>query len=101
MEGIVYTIKQAYSGNRVNIATWDSDLELESMKCCGLSEFGTARSGNDLEYGFAVFRGAGEIKWKGEIWLRFARVRFRPLWSCLIVRFRCHGISDFNGVIYH
>lgn len=70
MEGMVYTIKQAYSGQQVNVATWDSGLTLDSMKCCGLAEFGIAQSGNGLEYAFAVFLGAGEIKWRGEItWL--------------------------------
>lgn len=68
MEGIVYTIKHAYSGDQVNVATWDAGLKLDSMKCCGLAEFGTAQSGNGLEYAFVVFRGAGEIKWRGEIW---------------------------------
>lgn len=67
MEGIVYTIKRAYSGQHVNIATWDAGLRLDSMKCCGLAECGTAQSGNGLEYAFAVFLGAGEIKWRGEI----------------------------------
>eukprot|EP00903_Cladosiphon_okamuranus_P021670 g19923.t1 len=67
MEGIVDTIKRAYSGNLVNVATWDADLKLDSMMCLGLSEFGTARSGNNLEYSFAVFRGAGEMRWKGDL----------------------------------
>eukprot|EP00752_Nemacystus_decipiens_P009594 g8572.t1 len=65
MEGIVYTIKQAYSGRQVNVATWDAGLTLDSMKCYGLVEFGIAQSGNGLEYAFAVFLGAGEIKWRG------------------------------------
>lgn len=66
MEGIVYTIKHAYSRGLVNVATWDAGLKLDSMQCCGLAEFGVAQSGNGLEYAFAVFRGAGEIKWRGE-----------------------------------
>lgn len=65
---MVYTIKGAYSGEHVNVATWDADLRLDSMKCCGLAECGTAQSANGLEYAFAVFRGAGEIKWRGETW---------------------------------
>eukprot|EP00903_Cladosiphon_okamuranus_P009217 g8801.t1 len=65
MEGIVFTIKRAYSGEPVNVATWDAGLKLDSMQCCGLAEFGIVHSENGLKYAFAVFRGAGEIKWRG------------------------------------
>lgn len=70
-------MKQAYSGEQVNVATWDAGLLLDSMKCYGLAEFGVAQSGNGLEYAFAVFRGAGELKWTGEIWLACAGHRMQ------------------------
>lgn len=71
MQRIVYTIKQAYSGYRVNVVTWDAGLNLDAMECCGLAEFGTAQSKDGLEYCFVVFLGSGEVKWTGKIWLPF------------------------------
>lgn len=66
MEGIVNTLKQAYYPGQINVATWDADLKLDTMKCCGLTEYGTAKSANGLEYRFAVFRGVGQMHWTGE-----------------------------------
>ncbi len=66
MEGIVNTLKQAYYPAQINVATWDAALKLDTMKCCGLKEYGTAKSANGLEYRFAVFQGAGQMHWTGE-----------------------------------
>jgi len=66
MEGIVNTLKQAYYPVQINVATWDAALKLDTMTCCGLTEYGTAKSANGLEYRFAVFGGAGQMHWTGE-----------------------------------
>lgn len=79
MEGIVHTLKQAYSPGLVNVATWDAALKLDTMQCCGLLEYGTAKSTNGLEYRFAVFRGAGQMHWTGERWMACGMFCASPL----------------------
>lgn len=48
------------------MATWDAALDLDVAQCCGLEGWGTAKNERVLEYRFAIFRGAGQIKWQGE-----------------------------------
>lgn len=101
MEGIVFTMKQAYSGEHVNVATWDTGLKLDLMKCCGLVEFGIAQSGNGLEYAFAVFRGAGELKWRGESWRTDDVVRRNRINYIDISSFWCASCFDCGKYSLH
>lgn len=67
MEAVVTTVKGAYYPHQINVAAWDVGLGMEDPECYGMVESGTAKNLEGLAYRYAVFRGQGVIKWKGEL----------------------------------
>lgn len=67
MEAVVTSVKGAYYPHQINVAAWDVGLGMEEPECYGMVESGTAKNPEGLAYRYAVFRGQGVIKWKGEL----------------------------------